>query len=97
MARSASSFVISMPVSTPIEASMKARSSVEALPLAPGACGQPPMPASEASKRCTPEFEGRVAIGEREAARVVEVAAPELVAGNLQRLLEQTADAAGFA
>src|SRR3990167_2699712 len=43
-----------MPVRTPQACSMKAKSSLAALPLAPGACGQPPMPASEASKRVMP-------------------------------------------
>ena len=54
LARNASNAGMFNPVSIPIASSMKARSSVLALPLAPGACGQPPMPASEASKRPTP-------------------------------------------
>ena len=44
----------SMPVSKPIASSMKTRSSVATLPLAPGACGQPPSPPSEASKERMP-------------------------------------------
>ena len=73
---------MSMPVAMPMLASMKARSSVDALPLAPGACGQPPMPASVRVEAGDADFERRVDVGQREAARVVEVAAPEAVAGD---------------
>ena len=72
----------SMPVSMPMLASMKARSSLEALPLAPGACGQPPMPASDRVEAGDADLERGVDVGQREAARVVEVAAPEAVAGD---------------
>ena len=88
-ARSASSRSKSWPVSMPMLASMYARSSVATLPLAPGACGQPPMPPRQASKRVMPNCERCVDVGQAQAARVVEVAAVELVAGHRQAQLEQ--------
>src|SRR5271155_1916318 len=52
--RTASSRSRSIPVSNPITSSMKARSSVTMLPVAPGAYGQPPSPPNEASKARAP-------------------------------------------
>ena len=43
------------------------------LPLAPGACGQPPMPPSDASKLAHAASSAATTVGEAEAARVVEV------------------------
>jgi len=48
------SFSRSMPVSTPMPCSMYTRSSVARLPAAPGAYGQPPRPATDASRSRTP-------------------------------------------
>ena len=63
--------------------SMNTRSSVTMLPVAPGANGQPPSPASELSKVVTPDVEPRDHVGQPLAARVVQVQAGEvLVAGD---------------
>ena len=85
---------MSRPVATPMLSSMNARSSVATLPLAPGACGQPPMPASDRVEAVDADLERRADVGQREAARVVEVAAPEAVAGDARGPLEQLAHAA---
>ena len=53
-ARTAISLSMSMPVSKPSDSRRNTQSSVSILPVAPGANGQPPRPASEASKRSTP-------------------------------------------
>ena len=60
------------------------------LPVAPGAYGQPPRPPSDASKVRTPDVVGGQAVGQAEAARVVQVGRAGLVADRGAHLVEQT-------
>ena len=75
---------------------MCTRSSVTALPDAPGAYGQPPSPPIDASKRTTPRSSAASDVRERGAARVVEVQADAIGgdAGRVERV-EQIVHAAG--
>ena len=81
-----------MPVSKPIASSMKTRSSVAMLPLAPGACGQPPRPPSEASNERMPTSSAATTLARPGAARVVEMGRVEPVADGRPHLAEQAAD-----
>ena len=85
----------SMPVSISMSSSMCTRSSVTALPDAPGAYGHPPKPADRRVEAGHAAVERGDDVGERGAARVVEVQ-PDPIArdpGPLERV-EQIVDAA---
>ena len=73
--------------SMPMSSSMCTRSSVTALPDAPGAYGQPPRPPIDASKCVTPRPSAGDDVRERGAARVVEVQADAI--GSDARVLER--------
>jgi len=51
-----------MPVLRPMDSSMKTRSSVTMLPLAPGANGHPPMPPNELSSVVMPSSSAAMAL-----------------------------------
>ena len=75
-ARSRCSASRSTPVSTPIAWRQWTRSSVQTLPEAPGAKGQPPSPPMDASKQVTPVLHGGQDVRDGHRARVVRVQRP---------------------
>jgi hypothetical protein len=77
--------------------SMNTRSSVTMLPEAPGANGQPPRPARQASNFADALFQPRQRVGQAQAHGVVQVQLGQPLADRVLHLAHRVADQGGCA